>query len=1627
MVKKSGVEVSTTLKANQVQATALTAANVNLSSSLSSIVAAGETANASLIKQNITLRDHRLKLTGVTETQRKLGLQSLVTKGLIDAQNAEYLKQSKILTVVKAKTDKQVLAEQLRTQAMLSALVARKKLTAAEAVALGSTNAMLKKQVELDAWVTQGRLKLREGFTVRAIAEEARLQQSNLAIQKWAQDKALAQEAANLKGREALAAGFAARRIALEGMALDAGMSPGLVAGMSTAQLAAHAKAQESAAAAGLANSSANARVASSHAGAATATAAHTKATRGLTTAQANLHGVLRGTAGAAGMLWLTYGQILPLLAAAGATAVTLSAFKMGAAFQTEMRYIQGLTQQTTVAMNDLNESILDLAANTIFTPTQLVQGLRVLSQAGLNLNQSMEALIPVMTLARIGEMDVAEAADIAQTAMHAFGMTANEVGNIVNILAQAASMSATTVKQIAAAMTTGSEVGVLYGTTLEEMNAALAVLAQRHVVGQSAGTAFKNMMRDIDGATDKASHVIKGLGINTHDAYGEMKPLVPLLGEIKRTLDEFDPEAKQKLMRMWMTMRGVRAFVPLLDQADGFLIQSYAAMLTASEGLPVAQTIIKQLTTALSGEALIAVSRYERTLIQAFQNVEEEATKIIRTMGEIAQGETFKTLVNTVVSGTVHLTNFILEHREAILTLAKAFTVLIAIKAGAAVMGAGIFLAKGLKYAAVKAVQFTKAITAANTGSLTLVGLASKIAPNLRVVGGGLAGIAAGLLLFTNRSKELSVELTLFKSHVFSWGEAIKRSTLGAIKYIRALARERLIIDLPLITIPTDVPSALKIVNNLLAKDKAATAFTATLARELSLTKAVAAYQAVMLAHDEKRVELLNEQAVSKSKLFALDTKVALQNITQLKERLALEAKLEGMTGTERIALIDQLSAQRELNREREKSASRIADLRSEMERQITSMNEWVDVLKQQDEGLLLKALGVKTPAEVDEAVKAMTSQIVESFMKQKQAEKEMAERLGQAQKDGIGKKSLSLMTEFFGKPKDIANITNLEDISKVWTEVRRRYNELRKSIISDKGFHNNAELQAQSIQLNNLIERYKEYEKELQRHLKVIAPDIHQEYLAIVTFGDPAYYQSQIDAIEEKMNSLAMVARASGMEFNIEFARQVLDEKLSDKIVAHYTDLAEKMIEPFRKELEKQEFLAGEQARLAEATIQNNQILLAAKDLGPDAARRARETSALTAVEKERAVAIRDLQSAVDAQALAQRALTKAESAARKGGIDISKDEFGDLVENAEAAGREVIKLSNNVIILDGRLVALGKSFDMTSARSVEKFTQYMNDLNQALTRRIEDQDLSLGDHLRTDEEKTLIQARLQAQREFADKVRELEKQGPDFDVFAQRKQMYRDYYERVEEQAKQHYKRIKEVQGSWMEGTKSGLQKIIEGAGTNFSRAEGLVTTMFDGMTDALTRFVETGKLSFTDLANSILKEFLRIQMASMVAGLTGWLFPGAAALAAAPAAAPAPFSFDPWSAINLHSGGVVGRTNKPHGPVPALTFANAPRLHNGLNSDEFPAILQRGERVLSRREVANGGVVLNVSQSVVNNTNAAVKTNATSDGNGGVNLEVIIDQVVGKKIGEFGSSSNKTLRQAFGAQPQLTVRS
>ncbi|MEI4197352.1 phage tail tape measure C-terminal domain-containing protein [Roseovarius sp. E0-M6] len=116
-------------------------------------------------------------------------------------------------------------------------------------------------------------------------------------------------------------------------------------------------------------------------------------------------------------------------------------------------------------------------------------------------------------------------------------------------------------------------------------------------------------------------------------------------------------------------------------------------------------------------------------------------------------------------------------------------------------------------------------------------------------------------------------------------------------------------------------------------------------------------------------------------------------------------------------------------------------------------------------------------------------------------------------------------------------------------------------------------------------------------------------------------------------------------------------------------------------------------------------------------------------------------------------------------------------------------------------------------------------------------------------------------------------------------------------------------------------------------------------FRSAENAVGEFVKTGKLKVRDLVTSLIADLAQIAARRFILG------PIAGALGNALGGAGGLF------ASVLHAGGMVGAPG-PGRMAPAAAFAAATRMHSGgtlgLRHDEVPAILQRGERVLSRRE-------------------------------------------------------------------------
>ena len=233
------------------------------------------------------------------------------------------------------------------------------------------------------------------------------------------------------------------------------------------------------------------------------------------------------------------------------------------------------------------------------------------------------------------------------------------------------------------------------------------------------------------------------------------------------------------------------------------------------------------------------------------------------------------------------------------------------------------------------------------------------------------------------------------------------------------------------------------------------------------------------------------------------------------------------------------------------------------------------------------------------------------------------------------------------------------------------------------------------------------------------------------------------------------------------------------------------------------------------------------------------------------------------------------------------------------------------------------------------------------------------------------------------------------------------------------------------------------------TNWAERLGSIwgNTM-DGMADALTEFCMTGKLNFNDLANDFIRQVIRMQMQAAVSGLFKGIgsivMGGFGDMFSTTTSSVTSEGVSYEMTTGWHRGGLVGISAPTFTrSVPALAFAGAPRLHSGggwFRSDEYPAILQRGERVLNRDEtaayhagMAAGGNRGNSSSrepavyvTINNTTGEPVSTQRSRDGNGNTNIEVLVGNVVAKRLASPGTELNRAVRATTGSRQSVIGR-
>ncbi|QDP59215.1 MAG: putative minor tail protein [Prokaryotic dsDNA virus sp.] len=233
-----------------------------------------------------------------------------------------------------------------------------------------------------------------------------------------------------------------------------------------------------------------------------------------------------------------------------------------------------------------------DVATETTISAEASAEAFFFLASAGLNAEQSIQALPQVARFAQAGMFDMATATDLATDAQSALGLTVDDatlnlqnLTKVTDVLVKANTLANATVQQFSEALTNKAGAALkVVNKDIEEGVAVLAAFADRGVKGAEAGEKLNQILRDIPRATAKNKKEFDALGLELFDTEGNMKNVADVIEELDRVLAPMSDELKASTLDQLGLNRGVADAVKILSGA-GDEIRNYESELNSAFG----------------------------------------------------------------------------------------------------------------------------------------------------------------------------------------------------------------------------------------------------------------------------------------------------------------------------------------------------------------------------------------------------------------------------------------------------------------------------------------------------------------------------------------------------------------------------------------------------------------------------------------------------------------------------------------------------------------------------------------------------------------------------------------------------------------------------------------------------------------------------------------------------------------------------------------------------------------------------------------------------------------------------------------------------------------------------------
>jgi TP901 family phage tail tape measure protein len=310
--------------------------------------------------------------------------------------------------------------------------------------------------------------------------------------------------------------------------------------------------------------------------------------------------------------------------------------------FEKAMSGVQAATQAGTSGMQDLREAAIKAGADTQYSATEAANAITEMAKAGVSSADILNGgLNGALSLAAAGQLEVADAAGIASTAMTQFSLSGSQIPHIADLLAAGAGKAMGSVGDLGAALNQAGLLASATGISIEETTGTLAAFASAGLIGSDAGTSFKTMLQQLQAPSLQSQALMDQLGISAYDASGKFVGLAGLAQQLKDKLGPLTQAQRDNALAQIFGSDAARA-ANVLYREGATGIENWTSKVNDAG---YAQRQAAQLTDNLAGDLERLGGSFDTLLISVGQGLQGPLRGLVQMLGGLVDvtGAVFK------------------------------------------------------------------------------------------------------------------------------------------------------------------------------------------------------------------------------------------------------------------------------------------------------------------------------------------------------------------------------------------------------------------------------------------------------------------------------------------------------------------------------------------------------------------------------------------------------------------------------------------------------------------------------------------------------------------------------------------------------------------------------------------------------------------------------------------------------------------------------------------------------------------------------------------------------------------------------------------------------------------------